>query len=50
MPETEVVLAAEDVTVTFEGKAQSGGRSTVTACDHVSLELHKGEVLSLIHI
>lgn len=48
MPETEVVLAAEDVTVTFEGKAQSGGRSTVTACDHVSLELHKGDVVALV--
>ena len=44
----EPVLEARNVTVTFEGKSRDGHRTTVVACDDVSLQLGAGEIVALV--
>lgn len=44
----DTVLEARNVTVQFEGKAREGGKTVVTACDDVTLELGRGEIVSLV--
>lgn len=46
--ESPVVLAADDVTITFDGRDEQGRRTTVKACDGVSLALHSGEIVALV--
>ncbi|MBY6060092.1 ABC transporter ATP-binding protein [Microbacterium esteraromaticum] len=46
--ESPVVLAADDVTITFDGRDEQGRRTTVKACDGVSLALHAGEIVALV--
>lgn len=43
-----VVLAADQVTITFDGKDERGRRTAVRACDRVSLDLHAGEIVALV--
>lgn len=42
------VLAAQDVTVTFESKGRDGSQQTITACNAVSLSLGAGEIVALV--
>jgi len=46
--EKRVVLAADEVTITFDGKDDRGRRTAVRACDRVSLELREGEIVALV--
>ncbi|MFS2280733.1 ATP-binding cassette domain-containing protein [Microbacterium sp. OR21] len=43
-----VVLAADQVTITFDGRDDRGRRTAVRACDRVSLDLHAGEIVALV--
>lgn len=43
-----IVLAADEVTITFDGKDERGRRTQVRACDRVNLELREGEIVALV--
>ena len=46
--EKVVVLAADNVTIRFDGRDQNGDKTDVLACNKVSLALHEGEIVALV--
>ena len=46
--EREVVLAADQVSIIFDGRDAAGNKVDVRACNKVSLDLHRGEIVALV--
>jgi len=44
----DVVLAAEDLSIVFPGRDERGRKVDVRACNRVSLELRRGEIVALV--
>ena len=44
----EVVLAAKDLSIIFEGHDHLGQKVDVRACNKVSIDLHRGEIVALV--